>query len=97
VRYAFAPIELGESSVNLGEKHQALDGIINGRIRGEFPKGFDHPIARICCRHFDSIVAPIVFNAVEFFSESCLCFVGPTSGISRGAPFLTSAVGCMPC
>jgi hypothetical protein len=53
VRYTFASIQFGKSSLDLGEKDQALNGIVNGRVRGEFPQGLDHPVARICGGHFD--------------------------------------------
>jgi len=49
----------------------AIGLVVNGRIRRKFPQGLDHSIARICGRHLDLIVAPIVSDAVTFVSESC--------------------------
>ena len=47
VRNTFAAIQLCEPSLDLGEKHQAPDSIVNGCIRREFPQRLNHAVARI--------------------------------------------------
>ena len=91
---AFPAIEFCKPSLDLREKHQALDGIVNGRIRREFPQGLDHSVARICGRHFDLIVAPIVFDAVNFVSDCCLwALSAQRPALSRGALDRKGAAG----
>jgi len=50
---ALASIEFLESSLDFGEKHQALDRIVNGGVRRKLPQSLDHAITRICGRHID--------------------------------------------
>jgi hypothetical protein len=61
------PIEFGEARLNLGREHKALDGVVNGGIRRPFPPGLDHPVARICCRHFSCDCSADCFDALDFF------------------------------
>lgn len=51
VRDAFSAVELGQSLFNLGEKHQAFDGIVDRRIRRQFPNSLDHLVAGDVTRH----------------------------------------------
>ena len=44
---AFPAIEFREPSLDLREKYQALDGIVDRCIRREFPQRFNHAVARI--------------------------------------------------
>lgn len=53
VRDAFTAIEFFESSLDFGEEYQALDGIVNGRVRRKFPQSLYHSVARICGSHVD--------------------------------------------
>ena len=75
---ALASIEFLESSLDFGEKHQALDRIVNGGVRRKLPQSLDHAITRICGRHIDFYCNADQFRSRIADSVSWLRIVGPT-------------------